>query len=904
MFNRLTYKYIANFGTLVFCFAVLFSSTFTAVAKKAKKDTTLAAPASFAPAPADKDSAIHHIPGVSKDAVEAAVDYSAEDSAIFNMGGVVFLYGNAKVSYQKMELTSSIIRLRMDSSLVQARGSLDSAGHMVGTPVFKDGNDQYESKAIDYNFKSQKWLIRGVMTQQGDGYITSEKAKKQNDGTFQMVNGKYTTCDDHDHPHYYLDLTRAKVQPKSYVVTGPAYLVLLDVPLPLVIPFGYFPFTSNYSSGLLMPSFGQENRRGFYLRNGGYYFALNDKVDLALRGDVYSKGSWALNGTSRYAKRYKYNGRLYASYQKTIYGEDHNLPDYAEMEDIKLTWKHQQDAKANPFSTFSASVDYASSSYNKNNVDSYYNTATYAENNKSSSVNYSLNIPNTPLSVSTNATLNQRRSDSTITLSLPNVYFNMSRLYPFKSSSQVGKDKWYDKIYLSYNMDFNNQYSTKENDFDISKIFSDGNNGFKHSFTTGASYTFLKYFVATPSISYNERWYFNKYQRHWNEADSTVVLDTTKGFYRVYDVSSALNLSTQLYGFWKPVFFRNKISMIRHVFRPTVGFSWVPVIDNNNMGNYSRLLPGTNTYNKVDYNYYSGSLFGTSTEQDQGYLNFSVNNNVEMKVRSDKDSTGFRKISLIDNLVASTSYNMFADSLKWSDINTSVRFKVTKQVSITVQALFTPYTYQLNSYGSPVKCNVTEWDKNHRLARMRSAQTSFGYTFSSDMFSKDKKSHVDANTNETNDPNGFTPAQEAKKQEAKKGDEDVDADGYQKFSMPWQFRFDYSVEYADYEFNKKKLTYKQELTHSLNFSGNVQFSKNWSANFSSGWDFEEKDFSYTSVGVTRDLHCWQASINLVPFGSNFSYNFHIGVRSSILQDLKYEQRKNYSDYPVWGDTWY
>ena len=849
-----------------------------------------------------KDSAMHRIPGKSKDAIDTKIDYSAQDSLVFYLGGVAILYGDAKIKYGDMELSSATIRMNMDSSMIQARSAKDTTGETIGLPMFKDKTDEYESEAIDYNFKTQKGLIRGVTTQQGEGYVTSSLAKKENDGTFQMVDGKYTTCDDHEHPHFYLDLTKAKIKPNSYVVTGPAYMVMLDVPIPIVVPFGYFPFTSKYSSGILMPSYGDDSKRGFYLKNGGYYFAINDYVDLALRGDVYTKGSWSLNGTSRYKKRYKYNGNFYASYQKTIYGEDKYLSEYSEMSDIKLQWKHQQDAKANPYSTLSASVDYASSSYNKNNVDSYYNTATYAENNKSSSVNYSLSIPNSVFSVSTNATLNQRRSDSTVTLSFPNIYANVSRLYPFKRKSQAGKDKWYEKIYLSYNMNFNNTYTTKEDKFKMADIFEKGSNGFKHSASTGASYTLLKYIVMTPGISYNERWYFRQYKQKWDNGEEELKIDTTKGFYRVYDVSTKLDFSTELYGFYRPLIGK-KISMIRHVFRPTVGISWVPVIDNDNTGTYQRLNTSTMTTSAIEYNKFSGSIFGTSSTKDAGYINFSMNNNVEMKVRSDKDSTGYKKISLIDNFSASGNYNMFADSLKMSDISSALRLKITKEVSITVNASFTPYTYQLNQYGNPVKCNVTEWDKNHRPLRLRNVQTSFGYTFSNDMFKKDKEDddESEANVNQNNDREGFEELEE--KQMKKKKKEKVDDTQYQPFSLPWHFRFDYSISYGDQSFNKRKMTYTQDLTHSLNFSGSVQFSQNWSANFSSGYDFEQKDLSYTSIGISRKMHCWSASLSLVPFGSNFSYNFHIGVNASMLQDLKYEQRKNSTDYPVWADEW-
>jgi lipopolysaccharide assembly outer membrane protein LptD (OstA) len=816
-----------------------------------------------------------------KEAINAEIVYSARDSIVFYGDGVAYLYGNAQVNYEKMELISDNIRINMDSSNVQARGRIDSAGVLVETPIFKDGPDQYESKSIDYNFKTQKGFIRGVITQHGDGFITSDRAKKLDNNVFLMIDGKYTTCDDHEHPHFYLNLTKAKIKPNQFVVAGPAYLVIADVPLPLIIPFGYFPFTEKYSSGILMPSYGEESARGFFLRNGGYYFALSDYYDLAIRGDIYTKGSWGLNATSRYTMKYKFNGNFYASYIVTIQGEE-TLADYTRSNDMKIMWTHSQDPKANPFRTFSASVNFSSAKYNKNNVDSRFSPTVYGENNTSSSINYNYRFPESPFSITANITANQRQSDSTLSLTLPTFRLDMSRVFPFKSANRIGKEKWYEKVYLTYNFDFSNSITSKQDK--VFDSFNDWDNGIRHQLNLGASYNLLKYLTVSPSVNYSERWYFKRIERHWDREENKEAYDTLNAFfYPVRNLSANLDFNTQLFGFFKPIpaLFGKKVDMIRHMFQPSVGFSLSPGFGGS-VGKYYRPIPYvTDDSTRVAYSYFNGV---GATEGGRGSINFRVENNLEMKITSKKDSTGFRKISLIDNLSAGISYDAFADSLNWSDISTSMRLKLTKNVSVTINARFTPYIWQLNEFNNPVKTNVTELERNGRLARLTNVGTSFGYSFSNEMFKKKTQTKHDEKKDE---------------QVESKTDSEFGEEGYLLFKMPWNFRFDYSINYNDGLFNKEKLEFEKRINQSLNFSGNITFSKGWQFNFSSGWDFEAKKISYSSCGITRDLHCWTASLNLVPFGVYRSYNFLIRVKSSLLQDLKYEQQSDPGDNPVW-----
>lgn len=844
----------------------------------------------------------------SNDAIEDIVHYSAKDSIVFYADGHAYLYGQANVKYQSMELTSDHIELNTDSNMVHALPGKDSVGKLINRPVFKDGPDSYESDCIDFNFRTKKGLIRNVVTQQGEGYVTSEKTKKLEDNTFLMKNGKYTTCDEHEHPHFYLNLTKAKVKPGDYIVAGPAYLVIEDVPLPLALPFGFFPFTEKYSSGILMPTFGEESSRGFYLRNGGYYLAINDYVDLAIRGDIYTKGSWALNATSRYKKKYKFNGNFYVGYQSTKTSEK-TLPDYVQMNDFKVIWTHSQDPKANPFSTFSASINFTSTSYNKNNTSSHYNPSTYGENNKSSSINYTYKFPESPFSLTTNFTINQRQSDSTLSLKLPTINLSMSRVYPFKRKEKIGKDKWYEKIYLTYGLNFDNYISTKQDKLFEANLLNDWNNGIKNQFSIGASYTLFKYLILTPSLGYNEKWYFKKVYQEWNEKNQSVDTRNENGFYRINDMSANLNLSTQLYGFYQPIWGK-KISMIRHVLQPSVGLSFSPKMERPwphfnqyYYGEYTRKFPDA-SMDTIKYSYFQRNYYGGPTSNGGGIVNFSLSNNVEMKVASDKDSTGYKKISLIDNLSLNTSYNLFAeeDEPAWSDLNVNLRLKFTQRIGFNVVAGYCPYTYMLDENGAPYKSKTTEMERNGRLFRLTNARTSFNYTFNNNTFKKSKKQE-----NEYPEDDGLNPDLEnlddlldnqitdlEKKQEKQE-----DPDGYEEFSLPWNLNVSYSIAYGNYIFNKESLEYDRRLTQSLNFSGSINFSKNWMFTISSGYDFINHEMSYTSCSIRRNLHCWSATLDFIPFGLNQGFNFHIGVKSSMLQDLKYEKRTDASDYPLW-----
>ena len=833
-------------------------------------------------------------PPPKKSPLEDVVKYTANDSIVFLSNNQAYMYGQGVVTYQDIELDADEIRMNMDSSTVFAIGRPDTAGEIVGNPIFKDKSGEYESATMKYNFKSQKGYITNIITQQGEGYLTGGSTKKNKEGDFYLKDGKYTTCDDHECPHFYLQLTKAKMRPKKNIVTGPAYLVLAGVPLPLAIPFGFFPFTEKYSSGIIMPTFGDEMARGFYLRDGGYYFAINDYIDLALTGEIYTKGSWGLNAMSNYVKRYKFSGNFNMGYLVTILG-DKGMPDYQKQTNFRLIWSHSQDAKANPNMSFSASVNFTTSGYDRNNLNSYYNATSFTENTKSSTVNMTYNFPNTPFSISATANITQRSKDSTLNVSFPDFTLNMSRVYPFKRKNPVGKEKWYEKISLNYTGLFRNSIETKQNLFFKSSLIKDWRNGMQHTIPVSATFSLFKYLNISPSFNFTDRMYTNRIMQQWDPQSAAVVRDTTYGFYNVFNYSFSVSAQTKLYGFYRPLpfFGGKKIQMIRHVFTPSVSFSAAPDFGSSRYGfwqTYSKIENGKRA--DVKYSPFSHGIFGTAPQGKQGTVSFNVSNNLEMK------------ISLIENLTAGISYNMAADSMNWSNINTSILIKLTKNFNLQASAVFDTYTYQLNEYGNPVRVNIPRWKAGKGLGRLSSTGTSFSYTFSNDTFKKKSKNNTketETSTNETPIDNN-TENTENRENESQEKTEDSGLemkDGYMVWNVPWSLSVNYSINYGYGTFNKKKMEYNGKITQNLSFSGRIQPTKNWSFNFSASYDFDAKKIAYMNCGITRDMHCWTMSANFIPVGPYKSYNFHISVKSSLLSDLKWDKSGNSYDRLKW-----
>lgn len=853
----------------------------------------------------------------SKSALDLPVTYSATDSITFEQTeGRANLFGASVVRYQNLELQADLITMSLDSSLVHAVGRTDSSGNVKGQPVFKQGSDEYEPEKISYNFKTQKAFINNVYTKQGEGFLISEESKRDDEGVMYVRHGKYTTCDA-SHPHFYLSLTRAKVRPGKDVVFGPAYLVVEDVPLPLAIPYGFFPFNKSYSSGFIMPTYGDELSRGFYLRDGGYYFAINDMIDLQLLGEIYTKGSWGLSTQSNYNKRYRFAGNFFVSYQNTVEGEK-NMPDYQKSTSFKVQWTHRQDAKANPTQSFSASVNFATQNYERNNLNSMYNPESYTQSTRTSSVSYSKTFSRIGLTLSGNFNLSQNMRDSTVNVTLPSMNISLARFNPFKRKKMAGKERWYEKIALSYTGELSNSIYTKEEKLFKSNLIRDWKNGMSHKIPISANFTVGNYLNITPQFSFTDRMYSNRVLKKWDPVAKEEVADTVWGFYNVYDYNMSISANTKLYGFYTPLpkLFGNKIQTIRHVFTPSVSLSYKPDFGAERYGYWDTYVKTDEQGNvsTVTYSPYANGLYGVPSRGKNGSVTMSVSNNVEMKIRTDRDTTGYKKISLIDELGASLSYNMAAATKPWSDLSTNIRIRTPWNYTFSMNAVFATYAYEFDENGNVRVGDRTEWSYG-RFGRFQGMSQNLSYTFNNEtfrkLFGRGKKEEdgsssdlasTGQNLEENNDPNLDPEARAARSGAKRSSESGVDEDGYLEFQLPWSFSVSYGIsmrENTSAKIREKRMRYPYKLTHTMNFSGNLQISAGWNISFSSGYDFNYHRLSMTTASLSRDLHCFSmsASVVLSPYRS---YNFTFSANAGTLADvLKWKKQSSYSSNLEW-----
>ena len=857
-----------------------------------------------------------------KETIDARVEYSSQDSMVIMGNGIVHMYGSGELQYKSMNLTAEYIRVHMDSTTLYAAGVYDTiTEEWVGKPVFAEGDESYQTGEITYNLKTQKGFIRNAITEQGEGYVTADKTKKVGDDVLMMAGGRYTTCDDHDCPHFYLRMTKAKVKPGSYIATGPAYLVVGEVPLPLAIPFGFFPFTSSYSSGLIMPNFGDDYTRGLYMTGLGYYFAINDYMDLQLTGDIYTRGTWAVTARSRYVKRYKFQGSVSVNYRWDVTGEK-DMPNYNVAKNLSVQWSHTQDSKANPYNNFSASVNFKTSGYNRSNINSYYDVQANAENTTSSSVSYTQRFPDSPWSLSLSMNLTQRTKDSTLYVNLPSLNVSMSRIYPFKRKKALGKQKWYEKISLQYSGSFTNSITCKESEFFKSSFVKDWDNRLKHNLTSSASFMAFKYLSITPSISFTDRMFFSRVDQSWNEDLRQVQKDTVQGFYNVYNFNASISMSTKLYGYYIPFrkWFGDKVDRFRHVMTPSVSFSYSPDFGaeywakryGGFYGSYDKMVTvkdeAGNWVPKLDENglpifeevYYS-RFKEAPGRGASATLSFSLGNNLEMKLRNDKDTTGkepYKVYSIIDNLSISGGYNFIADSMNWSNFSVNLRIKIPKvNYTINLSGQFDPYMYTTTASGAHVRSNQLYW--NHgRFPHFLGTSTSFSYTFNNDVvkkwFAKKDKGEQNQEGEEVDDSEILEDValeKNGREKRSRSQDTEVTDDGYLFAKIPWSLSVSYNLRYTAAgggQWNEKKNVPKMEFRHNLSFSASLGLGSGWKASTSLSYDVNAKKLAYTSINVSRDLHCWSMSASFVPFGPFKSYTFHIGVNAGMLKDLKYD----------------
>ncbi len=805
------------------------------------------------------------------------ITYRADDSVKFSiLEKKMFLYKNAFIKYLSTELTADYIELDMANNIAYASGVADSSGVLQGKPKFKDRNQEFESLDLKYNFKTGKGVIKEIITQQGEGYVQGKLTKKMTDSLYCVKNGLYTTCDQHDHPHFYIRMNKAILIKDKKVISGFANLNIEGVPLPLAIPFGFFPITKKGTSGILMPTYGEEKMRGFNLRNGGYYWFISDYVDLALTGTIYTNGSWGLDAGSNYRKRYKFTGQFNFSMSRNHTSEK-GTPDYTESKDWSVRWNHNQDPKANPYTTFSASVDMSSASNN------YYNSTNIndiANQRKQSSISWSKKWPDKPFNLTASFTHNQNSRDTSISLSLPNVNFRVSQIYPLRRKERVGKIKWYENIGFTYNAELRNSIQTKESELGESfkHMARDWNNGFKHSIPLSTSINIAKDLSLTPSINYNGVAYLSSIRRGNWVTDSTVAgygytpIDTIYGLHYAhnYNTSVGLSYNPTIYGMFqfKP---DSKVFAIRHVIRPSASITYTPNLGVDPDKYYKTYLDRNGK--PVRYSIFDGKTYGTPTgstrSQQTGTLNLSVDNNVEMKVRNDKDTTGkeeFKKVKLLESFRIQSSYNIFADSMRWSMIQLSARTKVfNNKVNINLSGTLDPYA---------ISPSAVRYNKYHGgVGRLTRVTASSGIQFSSD--------------------NG-------KKKMEKNDRLNGHYDEYMDFEVPWSISLDYTFNYSknyapNPAANATRPITNTTISQMVRINGDFSLTPRWKLGYSTGYDFQQKEVTATSFNITRDLHCWEMTFSCIPFGTHQSYNFQINVRSSLLQDLKLTKKDSWYD---------
>lgn len=821
-----------------------------------------------------------------KSMIDAPIFTDAEDSTIYLLDdeNVVLLYGNAVVIYDNLELRAAFIQFDSKTKLAFAKGMPDSTGQIVGRPIFKEGSNTYEMDDILYNFDTKRAKINGVVTEQQGGYLHSEVLKKTADNEFNLKKGKYTTCDAKD-PHFYINISKGKMIPNEKIVSGVANFVLLDVPLPIGLPFGFFPISKEREGGIIIPEYRDEQNRGIGLSGGGVYFGIGDYFDEKLTFDFYSRGSWGVQSNTNYRLRYKFSGNLGFKYSLYITGEE-GLKDYRRMPSYSIVWSHRQDSKANPTATFSANVNINSVNYNMLNATSIRQAMA---NTTTSSVSYSKNWPGSPFSLTASLRHTLSTKDSTIDVQFPQLSFNMSTIYPFKRKVPVGKPKWYEKISIALRTNVTNNMSAKEKDFFSRQTLMRMKNGMKHDIPISTSFNLFNFINIAPSISYSEYWYMNTIEKYWN-ADPVsphVVEDTIQGFKRAYQYSGGVSLNTKIYGMFQ-FSKKSKIQAIRHIITPSIAYSFRPDFGDPKYGFYKEVQVDTSG-RKQQYSIFANSVYGGPGRGKSGTISIGISNNLEMKVLSKDTTNPVKKIRILDGLSFNTSYNTLVDSMNWSDLRVSGRTTLFEGFSVNFGGTFSPYA--INERGTKIK--DFEFRKTGKLARFTNASLSFSFSLNSKKKDSGNRNmgaggvrgvgSTRTNNGEDNPP-GTAPdgSQFGESFGTHYGMDYVD------FDMPWDINVSYNLSYS-------KPAHTPNLTQSVTVNGNLSLTPKWKIGFSSGFDLKNMKITTSSVNFYRDLHCWEMRLSVVPFGRYRSYSFQINVKSSMLRDLKIKKNESYLD---------
>lgn len=790
------------------------------------------------------------------DGLDAPVKYHARDSIRFSVDlKKVYLYGEAQINYQDIELKADYIEIDQETKEVYAIGVADSTGTVVGKPRFKSGAQEFVAENMRYNFRTKKGRISEVVTQEGDGNLRGTTVKKLESGSYYIRKGGYTTCDA-DEPHYLIAANKLKVIPDDKVVSGPAFLTFEGVYTPLVVPFGWFPNKQGRTSGILFPEYGESPSQGFFFRGLGYYFNLGEKMDLAVTGDIYTQGSYGVRLFSNYSKRYRFRGSVEVTHNSVRNG-DPDFPNYSVLNNYFLRWQHTQDPKARPGTTFSANVNAGTATNFTSGLQVTPND--YLTNQFTSGISFSKQWANTPFSLQASIAHSQSTNQRQVSLTLPNVTFNMTRIFPFARKNAAGKQRWYEKIGVGYTLFAINQVSTADSTFFTMNTLERMQNGIRHTIPISTNFRVLKYFTVNPSVTYNERWFFQSVEKRWDNDLQQAVVDTSRGFFSNRDVSANVNLTTQVYGLVQ--FKKGAIKGIRHVFSPTVGYNYTPKLSENRVG-YIGNSGAIGTYHPDEL-----SPVGRAPVSDRGAITLNLNNNLEMKVRSRKDTiTGFKKVKLLEGFNIGTSYNLFADSLNLADININGFTTLLEKFRLNFGFILTPYAQ--DTLGR----KVNRWLVNEtgELTRLTSANVAV-------QFSLNGQSRQQPYESDRGSP------EELAMINAQRG-------AYVDFNIPWNLNVSYNLSLV-------RLIQEDRITQTFGISGDINLTPKWKVGFNTGYDFERKDIAFTSLSIYRDLHCWDFSMTWIPFGQAQSWSFDLKVKSAMLQDLKLSRRKDYYDIP-------
>lgn len=810
---------------------------------------------------------------ISPNALEDVVKYHAKDSIAFNVGDRhAFLYRQGNVSYQGMVLDADAITVDFQEQTLKACSMQDTSGKITGRPAFQQDDANYIADTIVFNYNSKKGIITGVITQEGDGYLHGEKVKKMNDSVMYLNSGKYTTCN-HAHPHYAINFSKSKLITGKQMVTGPIYITIGDVPLPLALPFAFIPLTHGQASGILIPSYGWMDSRGYYLKDGGYYFALNDNMDLALTGDIYTNLSWAAEAKSNYYRRYKYKGFLDVRYGITTEGLKGDTNTYRKYSDFKFTWRHDQDAKANPKSRFSADVNLQSRNYNRNTT----NRNDYFTSTTTSSIAYTAQLGRS-FNFATSLRESYNVQTGLINLQLPTLSLSSVTFYPLRRKSPNGAYRWYENISMSYSLAADNNISVQDSELFKQAMLNKMRYGIQHSIPISSTIKLLKYFNWTNSVSYNERWHWSTIEKNYDSENDQVLIDTIQGFRANRDVNISSSISTRIYGMFS--FKKGFLRAIRHVINPSVAFNYRPDFGSEKLGYWKSYTDNTGYVHR--YSVFEQSLYGGPTDGKSGQLRFNIGNNLEVKIASPKDTTGkTTKITLLENLNLAMSYDLAKDSLNWSDFSVTGRTTLFKSLVLNYSGTFSPYV--IDEAGR--KHNQFLWDVDHKLFRRESSNWSaqLSLAINSNTFRKtDNKNNNGSQLQPAilQSPYNYNPA--------------LMIGNYVDFSVPWNMSFNYTLSYVN-AYVANEFNYQSNLIQTLSVSGNLTLTEKWKVAFSTGYDFVNHGMSYTSIDIFRDLHCWEMRFNWVPFGYYKSWNFVINIKAPALKDLKYEKRHSYLD---------